>query len=364
MARALQEAGRGLYSTDPNPRVGCLLVKDGAVIGSGWHKLAGDQHAEVEAISSAEADVRGATAYVTLEPCSHEGRTGACCKVLAEAGISRVVAAMVDPFPEVAGKGFEYLRTAGIEVTTSLLEDQARALNPGYVKRLEQGLPFVRCKLATSLDGRTALANGNSKWISGADARRDVQRLRARSSAIVTGIGTVLADDPSLTVRAGELDIASADLALQRQPLRVVLDPELQIEPAAKLLQQPGHTLLVCTDAGATRQAALVDQGLEIVKLTGDENGVDLTELLTHLAARDCNEVLFETGATLAGALIRSGMMDELVIYMAARLLGNDALPLAMLPEISCMNEAIDLQFTDVRHIGADIRLTASVQSR
>ncbi len=364
MALALQLAERGLYSTDPNPRVGCVLVKNGAVIGTGWHKLAGSDHAEIDAIKNAREDVRGATAYVSLEPCSHQGRTGACCKALAAAGVSRVVAAMADPFPEVAGKGFEYLRSAGIEVVTPLLEDQARALNPGYVKRIELGLPFVRCKLAMSLDGRTALANGDSKWISGDDARRDVQKLRARSSAIVTGIGTVLADDPSLTIRAGELDVGEVDLALRHQPVRVVLDPELQIAPTARLFQQPGQTLVVCNDAGADRYAGLCGQGIDIIKLAGADNSIDLVELLTLLAGRDCNEVLFETGATLAGSLIRSGMMDELVIYMAARLLGNDALPLARLPEIVSMNDAVDLEFADVRHIGADIRLTATVRNR
>lgn len=363
MALALQLAERGLYSTDPNPRVGCVLVKNGAIIGTGWHKLAGGDHAEIDAIKNAREDVRSATAYVTLEPCSHQGRTGACCKALAAAGVARVVAAMADPFPAVAGRGFAYLRAAGIDLVTPLLEDQARALNPGYVKRLERGFPFVRCKLAMSLDGRTALANGSSKWISSIDARRDVQKLRARSSAIVTGIGTVLADDPSLTIRAGELDVEAADLALQHQPLRVILDPALKIAPTAKLFQQPGETLVVCTDAGADNYAGLCSQKIELIKLSGKENRIDLVELLTLLASRDCNEVLFETGATLAGSLIRSGMMDELVIYMAARLLGNDALPLAKLPEITSMNDAVSLEFTDVRHIGTDIRLTATVQN-
>lgn len=363
MALALRLAQKGLYTTDPNPRVGCVLVKNDRVIGTGWHKLAGHDHAEIGALKHAEEDAHGATAYVTLEPCSHQGRTGACCKALAAAGVIRVVAAMQDPFPEVAGKGFDFLREAGIDVVTPLLEDQARALNPGYIKRLETGFPLVRCKLAMSLDGRTALANGNSKWISGVDARKDVQKLRARSSAIVTGIGTVLSDDPSLTIRAGELEIPQAELVLQHQPMRVVLDPELQIAPTAKLFQQPGRTVVICTSAAEDRYAVLSDQNIELVRLSGREiNRVDLTELLTLLARWDCNEVLFETGATLAGSLIRSGLLDELIIYIAARLLGNDALPLAKLTEITSMNDAVNLEFTDVRHIGTDIRITATVK--
>jgi diaminohydroxyphosphoribosylaminopyrimidine deaminase/5-amino-6-(5-phosphoribosylamino)uracil reductase len=364
LALALQLAERGLYTTDPNPRVGCVLVRDDRIIGTGWHRSAGDAHAEVDAIRNATEDASGATAYVTLEPCSHQGRTGACCKALVAAGVRRVVAAMQDPFPAVAGKGFDYLRDAGIEVVTPLLEGQARALNPGYIKRLETGIPLVRCKLAMSLDGRTALANGTSKWISSADARRDVQKLRARSSAIVTGIGTVLADDPSQTIRAGELDVAEADLVLQHQPLRVILDPDLQITPSARLFQQPGRTVVVCTDANA-KLAGFSGANIELITLAGNEhNLVDLEELLTLLADRECNEVLFETGATLAGSLIQSGKLDELILYITGRLLGNDALPLARLAELTSMEDAVELEFTDIRHVGTDIRLTAKVKNR
>lgn len=359
MGRALVLARRGLHTTDPNPRVGCVLVRDGEVVGEGWHLQAGQPHAEVHALRAAGERARGATAYVTLEPCSHQGRTPPCADALVRAGIARMVCAMVDPNPAVSGRGLRRLREAGVEVHSGLLEAEARALNPGFIKRMEQGLPWVRLKLAMSLDGRTAMASGESQWITGAAARADVQRLRARSSAILTGIDSVLLDDSSLTVRADELGLPreQAELIARRQPLRVVLDSRLRLPPTAKMLSQPGRTLLITLRQKDAPIEALTAAGAEVL-VRQDPQRIDLAAVLEHLAQQEqCNELLVECGATLAGSLIAANLVDELVVYMAPKLLGSQARPLLELP-LDKMAQQVPLALVETRHLGNDLRLT------
>lgn len=363
MARALQLAERGLYTTEPNPRVGCVLVRDDQVIGEGWHQRAGEGHAEVEALANVTGSAAGATAYVTLEPCSHQGKTGPCCDALINAGIKRVVAAMQDPNPLVAGNGFKRMAATGIDIKCGVLEAQARALNPGFIKRMETGLPYVRIKLAMSVDGRTAMDSGESQWITGPAARSDVQKLRARSSAIVTGVGTVLHDDPSMTVRAEQLGLASckyvstADI-VRRQPLRVVLDSAFKTPATAKIVNLPGETWLV----GAQPLPAQGIGNAELKTLAGNDGHIDLAELLKELAASGCNEVLVEAGAVLSGAFLQAGLVDEMVIYMAPKLLGSSARPLMMLPGMEKMADQIGLDIRDVRSVGDDWRISAIVR--
>ena len=359
MRRALELAEQGLFTTDPNPRVGSVLVKNGDIVGEGFHLKAGERHAERHALQVAGAKAQGATCYVTLEPCSHSGRTGPCADALIEAGVSKVVAAMQDPHQRVAGKGFDKLRAAGIEVQVGLLEAQARMLNPGFIQRMETGRPFVRLKLAMSLDGRTAMANGESKWITGPAAREDVQRLRARSSAVVTGVGTVLADDPELTVRpAGWQVLAYPDTSV-RQPLRVVLDRNLRTPVSAKLFGEAGNTLLVsAVDPSPAVAAALSAEGAEVIHLPSSGSGIDLRELLSELGRRECNEILVEAGPTLAAAFMSGDWVDELVVYMAPSLLGSNARPLMVLPQLVAMKDKIELKYSDVALVGDDVRVT------
>jgi diaminohydroxyphosphoribosylaminopyrimidine deaminase/5-amino-6-(5-phosphoribosylamino)uracil reductase len=348
MARALELARRGRYATRPNPAVGCVLARDGAVIGEGFTRPAGGNHAEIEALRSC-ADARGATAYVTLEPCAHTGRTGPCVAALIEAGIASVEVAVRDPNPLVAGQGVDRLRQAGIAVGEGLLAGEAEAVNRGFFKRMVTGLPYVRLKLAASLDGRTAMASGESQWITGPAARADVQELRARSCAIVTGIGTVLADDPALTVRDDRFDIPA-------QPLRVVLDTERQIPVTARLLGEPGHTLLV--HAGGAREAQPgLPVSVEQLSLPIVDGGLDLEGLLRELGRRQCNDVLVECGARLAGAFLQQGLLDELRVYMAPVLLGSEARPLLELP-LASMAEKRGLHISELRWVGEDIRIT------
>jgi diaminohydroxyphosphoribosylaminopyrimidine deaminase / 5-amino-6-(5-phosphoribosylamino)uracil reductase len=353
MSRALSLAARAQNATDPNPRVGCVLVRDGAIVGEGWHRRAGEAHAEVNAIAAAGRQAAGATAYVSLEPCRHHGRTGPCTEALIAAGVRRVVAAMSDPDPRTAGAGLAALGAAGIEVSSGVLESQARALNPGFVMRHTRGRPYVRLKMAASLDARTAMADGESKWITGAAARRDVQRLRARSSAILTGIGTVLADDPALSVRAAELD----DALDFRQPLRVVADRRLRTPPTARLLGGPGETLIATHAAGGAARRALEEAGAEILDWPGNDDALEA--LMTALAARGVNELLVEAGATLAGALLAARLVDEIIIYMAPLLLGDGARGLFHLPRIRSLAEGMQLQIIDVQAVGEDWRITA-----
>ena len=350
MAEALRLAEQGLYTTDPNPRVGCVIVKDGKAVGRGFHRKAGEPHAEVLALRDAGAQARGATVYTTLEPCVHFGRTGPCADALIAAGVARVIAAIQDPNPLVAGKGFAKLQTAGIETVGGLLEEQARALNSGFISRMTRGRPWIRGKLAVSLDGRTALAGGESKWISGEAAREDAQHWRARSSAILTGIGTVLADDPLLTVRLpGEW----------RQPRRIVVDSALRMLPAARILKQPGETYIATVVADAARQTLLIKAGAKVLALPDKDGHVDLAALMQRLAELECNEVLVEAGAGLNGALLQAGLMDEFIIYMAPQLLGDSARGMFHLPAIKNMRERIELNLTDVRMVGDDLRILA-----
>lgn len=355
MARALELARQGLYSTHPNPRVGCVIVKDGQVIGEGWHVRAGEPHAEVHALRQAGDNARGATAYVTLEPCSHFGRTPPCADALVKAGVGRVVAAMQDPNPQVAGSGLRRLAEAGIEVSAGVLEAEARELNVGFIKRMETGLPFVRVKLAMSLDGRTAMASGESQWITGPAARRAVQRLRARSSVVLSGADTVLLDDARLTVRPDELglDPAQTALAAARQPLRVLVDGRLRV-PLDAPFYQSGPALV----ASCVEREGFATEGRELLVLPGEDGHVELPKLLAELGSRGVNEVLVEAGPRLAGAFARQGLVDEYQVFMAPKLLGSGARPLLDLP-LEKMAEARELRILDIRAVGDDWLITA-----
>lgn len=358
MARAIRLARLGLFTTDPNPRVGCVLVKNGELVAEGWHRKAGEPHAERIALAAAGSRAAGATAYVTLEPCCHHGRTPPCSDALIEAGVERVVVAMQDPNPLVAGQGLEQLRSAGIDVITGVLGNEAAKLNPGFIKRMSRGMPYVRCKLAMSLDGRTAMASGESKWITSEASRRDVHRLRARSSAVVTGIGTVLADDPAMTVR---LPVDALDGLEQEedilQPLRVVLDTRLSMPPDARILRQPGETIIVTTSDDEAAADSLMAAGATLLRQDHSDE-IDLEAVLVHLAELGINEVLIESGATLAGAAVAAGLVDELLIYLAPHLMGDAARGLLHLPGIGTMEQRIELSLSDLRQIGPDIRLT------
>ncbi|KOR43513.1 riboflavin biosynthesis protein RibD [Xanthomonas oryzae] len=346
MAQALRLAERGAYTTRPNPMVGCVIVRDGVCVGEGFHQRAGGPHAEVFALRAAGELARGATAYVTLEPCAHYGRTPPCALALIEAGVTRVVAAMADPFPQVNGGGFALLREAGIEVLSGVMHAQARTLNQGFLSRVERGRPWLRVKLGASLDGRTALASGQSKWITGADARADVQRWRARAGAILTGAGTVLADDPSMTVRLGD-DIACVP------PLRVVLDAGLRTLACKNIRNGDAPTLYLHGDA----VAATALDGAAYAALPLHVGRFDLSAVLALLAERDINEVHVEAGATLSGALLQAGLVDELLVYMAPVLLGDTARPLLAGLGIETMAQRYELQLRDVRQLGQDLRL-------
>lgn len=354
MARALQLAERGLYTCDPNPRVGCVLVNNGQIVGEGWHQRAGEGHAEVNALAQAQNLAQESTCYVTLEPCAFTGRTPPCADTLIQAGIKRIVAAMQDPHPQVSGQGFNRLRNAGIAVEWGLLEQQAKALNPGFIQRFTRQRPWIRCKLAASLDGRTALASGESQWITAPPARADVQKLRARSSAIVSGISTVLSDDPALNVRLAHIE---------RQPLRVILDPKLETPPTARTLQLPGQVLILTAANDYTNDhnnwSALESAGAEIKIINGTQQALDLAAVAKELAERQCNEVHLECGSTLAGAFLSAGILDELIIYMAPVLLGDNARGLFHLPALTRMAERIELTLDDIRSVGRDLRITA-----
>ncbi|WP_434627844.1 bifunctional diaminohydroxyphosphoribosylaminopyrimidine deaminase/5-amino-6-(5-phosphoribosylamino)uracil reductase RibD [Pseudomonas sp. Z1-14] len=355
MARALELARRGHYSTHPNPRVGCVIVRDGVVVGEGWHIRAGEPHAEVHALRAAADKARGATAYVTLEPCSHHGRTPPCADALVNAGVARVVAAMQDPNPEVAGRGLQRLAQAGIATQSGVLEGEARKLNEGFLKRMEHGLPFVRVKLAMSLDGRTAMESGESQWITGPAARSAVQRLRAQASVVLTGADTVLADNARLTVRADELglDAEQTALAMSRPALRVLVDGRLRVPLDAPFFR--AGPALVATCMAVEEQYA---NGPECMIVAGEDGQVDLHRLLLELAARGVNEVLVEAGPRLAGAFARQGLVDEFQIFIAGKFLGSTARPLLDWP-LAQMKDAPQLQITDIRAVGDDWRVIA-----
>jgi diaminohydroxyphosphoribosylaminopyrimidine deaminase/5-amino-6-(5-phosphoribosylamino)uracil reductase len=357
MTQALRLAEKGMYTCHPNPRVGCVIVKDGEVVGEGWHEKAGGPHAEIVALKQAKKNARDATLYVTLEPCCHKGKTGPCTEAIIKAGVRCVVIAMHDPNPEVSGKGVDQLKHAGIEVIEGVLDEQAAALNPGFIMRMSHGRPFVRCKLAMSMDGRTAMASGESQWITGPEAREDVHRLRARSSAIISGIATILKDDPSLTVRLDELK----DNKNFTQPRRVILDPRLSTPPFARVLKQDGETMIVTGSQEPEIVDALVEEGAEILYRPTDQDTIDLTAVMGYLAEIEANEVLMETGATLSGAMLRAGLIDELIVYMAPHLMGNRARGLFDLPQIESMEQRIPVKIHDIRAFGDDWRITATI---
>lgn len=352
MLRALELARGGLFTADPNPRVGCVLTRDGRVVGEGFHLRAGEGHAEVNALNDAGENARGATAYVTLEPCDHEGRTGPCSMALVKAGVVRVVAAMTDPALHVAGQGFARLREAGVAVETGLLADEAEKLNPGFLSRMRRGRPWIRLKSAMSLDGRTALANGASFWITGDAARADVQRLRARSSCIVTGIGTVLADNPRMTVRLAEVFTA---------PRIAVVDSRFRLPVDARVVS--GEAALSVfgredADSGVRhREQVLGNAGVDTQRLAAGPDGIDLLDLTAALHKLELNEVMIEAGANLSGAWLRSGLVDEWVIYMAPCLLGSDARPLATMPPLTDMAERWRFERTSLSTLGDDIKM-------
>ena len=366
MALALRLAELGMNTTHPNPRVGCVLVRDGVLVGEGWHERVGGPHAEVDALRKAGAAARGATVYVSLEPCCHHGKTPPCVEGLIKAGVSRVVAAMTDPNPLVSGKGLAMLAAAGVETSVGLLETESKALNPGFCKRMATGLPWVFSKLAMSLDGRTAMASGESRWITGPEARRDVHRLRARSSAILTGIGTVLSDDPFLTARfashpnpKGDGENVPGDvIPLGRQPARIVVDSRFRLPPSAKLLAQPGRTLLLGLETEAAKAEALREAGAEIHFLPAGLDGrVDLNAAMELLGQLQFNEVMVEAGATLNGELLRDGLVDEYVVYLAPCILGDRGRGLFHLPGLELMADRFELALQDVRRVGKDLRL-------
>jgi len=353
MARALRLAERGLYTTSPNPRVGCVIVRDGEVVGEGWHERAGESHAEILALRAVAGRAKGATAYVSLEPCSHHGRTPPCAQALIDAGVARVVAAMQDPNPKVAGGGLALLRAAGIRTDCGILEEQARELNIGFVSRMQRGRPWVRVKTAASLDGRTALNNGASQWITGPQARRDGHRWRARSCAVMTGIGTLLHDDPQLTVR---------HVATSRQPVRIVVDRHLELPLSARILE--GGNVLVATGVDNTERARILAQtGAEILVLPNADGKVDLPALLQELGRREMNEILVESGNRLNGALLRAGVVDELLLYFAPQLLGDVSRGMFDVGELTSLDQRVDLSVREVRRVGDDLRIVTRVKT-
>ena len=349
MARALQLAERGRYSTHPNPRVGCVIVAAGEIVAEGWHETAGGPHAEAMALAAAGEAARGATAYVSLEPCSHHGRTPPCTDALAHAGIVRVVFAAADPNAKVDGAAV--LAERGIDVSGGLLADAAHRLNEGFFSRLQKHRPFVRVKVAASLDGATAMEDGSSQWISGPSARADVQRLRAESSAVLTGIGTVLADDPSLNVRDTALDTRG------RQPLRVVIDSRLRMPAGSRMLSLDGDTLVYCVDDA--NRATLEQAGATVIRVEARSEQPQLEAVLADLAAREINEVLVEAGATLGGAFLQAGLVDELVLYQAPMLLGSRTKGLFATPDWRALSDKLALKVVDIRQFGPDTRIIA-----
>ena len=362
MARALQLAANGLYDAKPNPAVGCVLVTDGRVVGTGWTAPAGGPHAEVVALQAAGAAARGATAYVTLEPCCHTGRTGPCTKALLAAGVARVVFAGHDPNPRVNGGGAKELAAGGVAVEGGVMERAAEPLNRGFFTRMRRGLPYVRSKLAVSLDGRTALANGASRWITSAAARADVHRWRARSSAVVTGSGTIVDDDPALDARREEAQLPES-LGI-KQPLRAVIDARLKMPPSAKMLSRPGEVLVLTTrPPDDSKAAALRAAGARVDRVAGDDQHCDLRAVLERLAALEINDVWVEAGAGLNGALLAAGLIDELIIYVAPRLLGSTARGMFDVPALASLADAASVTFESVRQVGGDLRITARVSS-
>lgn len=360
MTRALQLAEQGMNTTMPNPRVGCVIVKNGKIVGEGAHLTAGEPHAEVFALRQANAQARGATAYVTLEPCNHTGRTPPCSLAIIDAGIVKVIAAMVDPNPQVSGSGLAHLQAHNIETASGLMAQQAQDLNPGFIKRMTQNLPFVRSKIAASLDGKTALNNGASQWITSEHSRIDVQKWRARSCAILTGIGTVLYDNPSMSVRTPSplMGEGWGEGVPIHQPLKIIVDSQLRISPNAKILQN-GNALIAFAQKNPQKEAQLLNTGAQLLNIPNEHDKVCLKTLLSHLGHMQINEVMVEAGENLNGALQAQNLIDELLIYYAPKLMGSAAKGMFALTALTQMNQAIALEIIDLRQIGTDIRLRA-----
>lgn len=355
MQRALQLAANGRYGAHPNPMVGCVLVHGDTVVGEGWHELAGAAHAEPNALRDAGDAALGATAYVTLEPCSHQGKTPPCCDALLAAGVAEVVIAREDPNPKVNGQGVARLEAAGVKVRSGLLRVEADALMAGFLSRLERGRPRVTLKIASSLDGKIAMASGESQWITGPEARADVQALRSSVGAILTGVGTVLADDPALTVRDAAVNPHG------RQPIRVVVDSQLRMSSSASMLSQPGETIVyACDDADAT---SLRDAGATVVLNAAVAGRVDLQEVLADLATREVNDVLVEAGPAVAGRMLEQQLVDQLIVYQAPRILGSETLEMVLTPTWKSLADGVQLRIIDVVQIGNDMRITAVPES-
>lgn len=355
MARALRLAARGRYAAHPNPMVGCVIVSNDEIVGEGWHESAGEAHAEINALRMAGERAHGATAYVTLEPCAHHGKTPPCADALVDAGVARVVAAMQDPFEEVAGRGLARLEEAGIATAVGLMKEAAVELNRGFISRVTRGRPFVRLKMAASIDGAIAMENGESQWITGPEARKDVQRLRARCGAIMTGIGTVLADDPSLNVRSADVDTGG------RQPLRVVLDSHLRTPAAAHMLTLPGETLICCAPGRDT--TALRRVGVDVMEFSADDGLVDAEAVLAELAERGVNDVLVEAGPGVAGYLLEKDCIDELVIYQSPHIMGSTTRSMFRTPSWTALADRRTLDIVDVRRVGTDTRISARIKN-
>lgn len=354
MARALQLAAKGRYGAHPNPMVGCVIVLDGEVVGEGWHRKAGEPHAEIHALQEAGERARGATVYVSLEPCAHHGKTPPCAEALVAAGVGRVVAAMEDPFADVSGRGLQWLEEAGIAAEVGLMRSAAESLNAGFISRVRRGRPRVRLKVAASIDGGTAMESGESQWITGSAARRDVQRLRAASGAVMTGIGTILADDPSMNVRDESIR------TLGEQPLRVVIDSHLRMPPDSKMLGLPGDTLVCCThgqDASSLERA-----GAEVQAFGAHGDGVNVFEVLAALGEREINDVLVEAGPRLSGYLVEKGLADELVIYLAPHIMGSETRGMFATPHWLALGDRKAVEIIDLRRIGDDMKITARLK--
>ncbi|WP_448546906.1 bifunctional diaminohydroxyphosphoribosylaminopyrimidine deaminase/5-amino-6-(5-phosphoribosylamino)uracil reductase RibD [Thalassotalea fusca] len=367
MARAIKLAAQGRYTTSPNPRVGCVIVNDNQIVGEGFHIVAGQEHAEVHALNEAGDAAKGATAYVTLEPCSHFGRTPPCALALIKSGVSKVICAMTDPSPHVAGQGFELLTEAGITVEVGLLAEDAAALNKGYIQRVATGKPLVRCKLASSLDGKTAMANGESQWITSKAARQDVQRLRAASCAIITSAVSVIRDNARMTVRSDELFSGQKNNSYPsvtiRQPLRVVIDNHKRLTPDLPLFSEPSPILIISSSIDNTlRWPEFVEQ--VSVPLASDSKYLCLTSVVELLASRGLNELLVEAGNHLTGGFLEQKLVDELVLYQAPKLLGSTAMSLVNMPSVQHLTDALTLDITDVRQVGADIRINAKIKEK
>ncbi len=365
MQRAIELAKRGRYSTSPNPVVGCVLVKDEVIVGEGWHVKAGEGHAEVNALAMAGDHALGCTAYVTLEPCSHYGRTPPCAKALTKAGVTQVIIAMQDPNPQVSGRGIEMLEDAGINTKVGLLEQSARQINQGFIKRMQTGLPHVICKLASSLDGKIAMQSGESQWITSPESRQDVQRLRALSCAVISGADTVLIDDARLTVRYEELGFAQQVIEPEnlRQPVRVIIDSQYRLSPELALFKQPSK-IIVVRNQNTLQQEPDWPTHVQTLNIAGTEQEtgkVDLNLLLTALATSGINNLMIEAGGQLASAFIAGGLVDELWLYQAPKLMGAQAISLLALPEVELLAQAPQLTINDIRKIGPDIRIRASI---